>query len=523
MKKCTGILTIVLFLSMILSVGRMEVRAEDNKSYEMMKEYYNVANTIVNGDDKGSKGIGIYTSGENNSKNASGLAYANLIDFDGNGNKELFCLYLSNGSYVYEVWGFDGKAYKIQSAKDTTLYPLRENKIVSLSTVDNKTYLHMYEKSWGRGSSIDQITTRDEFYTVKNKQWVEIESLNSKPKLSEGKDSTQLNGKDGSIIYTVEKDNETKEMTKSEYENDLNKYSGGTKIDLISLALGGAGTVDIGVDVSQGNKQLGDFLSNLNGMAMESLGLKDIYSAKTDEDKDTLKEFMNNFVPSYGWHVNSFDTDNFTKGNIDDQIVFYLFRYGSMKKEITGVKTETNSDTGKGCWVIPLDKLNANSEKLFGAKIDVNNKNVHDGNYYLYIGNDDEGEESGKVDNQIANLYQIAENVYCLNLKIFYSYSHKQFYKSGYAIVKEVTVNGNKTFQLLKYSNDGDMLTPEQLQSYKKQYNSETKVTKSASSATNNNVGSKSSGRVAYLIIAGISILVVGYGIYYKTKGNKKK
>lgn len=528
MKKCTGILTIVLFLSMILSLGRMQVKAEDNKSYEMMKGYYNVVNTIVNGDEKGSKGIGVYTSDKSKSRNASGLVYANLIDFDGNGSKELFCFYLSNGSYIYDVWGFDGKAYKIQSVKDTISSLGRENKGVDLVSVDNKTYLHVYNKSWGRGLSLTQTITTDAFYIVENNKWVEAASLNSKPKLSDeelqsfvskGGEIPQLGTEGNPLIYTTTQDGTKKELDKSKYESTLKKYDEGTKTKLIES---GSVGVEFGIDLSNGNKQLGDFLSSLSKMVLESLGLKDIYNAKTDEYKNTLGEFMNNFVPGYGWHVNSFDVDNFTKGNLDDQIVFYLFRYGSVKKDITGVKTETNSDTGKGCWVIPLDKLNANSEKLFGAKIDVNNKNVHDGNYYLYIGNDDEGEESGKVDNQIANLYQIADNVYCLNLKTLYSYSYGQFYKSGYAIVKEVTYDGKKAFQLLKYSNNGDVLTSDQLKAYKKQYNTETKATNSASSSANSNVSSRSSGIFAYWVIAGVAILVIGVGIYYKTQRSKK-
>lgn len=184
MRKGVSILTIVLLLLMIFSAGTIQVKAED-KSYEMIKEYYNVVNTIVNGDKKGGKGIGVYTSDKSKSRNASGLVYANLIDFDGNGNKELFCFYLSNGSYIYEVWGFDGKAYKIQSVKDTISFLGRENKGINLVTVDNKTYLHVYNKSWGRGLSLSQTITTDAFYIVENNRWVEVANLNSKPKVSD--------------------------------------------------------------------------------------------------------------------------------------------------------------------------------------------------------------------------------------------------------------------------------------------------------------------------------------------------
>lgn len=311
-----------------------------------------------------------------------------------------------------------------------------------------------------------------------------------------------------------------KELHKSEYESTLKKYDEGTKIRLIES---GSIGVEFGINLSNGNKQLGDFLSSLSKMVLEYLGLKDIYNIKTDEYKNTLKEFINNFSPDYGWHVDSFDANNFTKGEIDDKIVFYLFRYGSIKKEITGVKMERNNDTGKGCWVIPLDKLNADCEKLFGVKINTNNKNVREGSYYLYVGNDDEGEESGKVDNQIVNLYQIADDVYCVNLKIFNSYSYGNFYKTGYAIVKEVEIDGRKTFQLLKYNNNGDMLTADQIQSYEKQYNPETKVINSTSTVVNNNVRSNATSIAVYCVISGVSSLVIGCGIYYKNKRKKNK
>lgn len=523
MRKAISILTIMLFLSIIFSAGTTKVKAED-KSYEMMKAYYDVVNTIVNGDKKDNKGIGVYTSGENNPRNASGLVYANLIDFDGNGNKELFCFYLDNGSYVYEICGFDGKAYKIQSIKDTTFYPLRATKVVSLATVDNKTYIHDNNYSYGLAGI--QSTSTDVFNTVINNKLIEVEKLNAKSKLSvqdiqsfesKGLEPPEEGTEGNPIVYTDTKDGENQEISKSEYESALQKYAGGTKTNLISLALGGAGTVDIGVDASQGNKQLGDFLSNLSKMVMESSGLKDVYNTKTNEYRNTLGEFMNIFVPDKRWHVNSFDASNFTKGTFDDQIIFFLYRYG----RIAAIKTEKNNDTGKDCWVIPLDKLDEYCGKFFGTKIDANNKNVHNGNYYLDIGNDDEGEETGKTDNQIVSVYQIADNIYCLNLNISTSYSYRQLYKTGYAIVKEVTIDGKKTFQLLKYSNDGDMLTPDQLQAYKKQYNPE-KVTNSASSVVNNNVGSSSANIAVYCVIAVLAIAGVGCGIYYKARKNKK-
>lgn len=533
MRKNISILTLLLFLSIIFSIGTTQVKADD-KSYEMMKSYYEVINTIVNGDKKDNKGIGIYIPDKKNPREASGLVYTNLIDFDGDGNKELFCFYLLRGNYVYEVWGFNGKAYKINSAKKSTFCPLRENEVLNLLTVDNKTYVHLSDKSWGRGASIGQIITGDVFYTVKNNKWVEAESLNSKPKLTDeyinsfeakGIEPPQLGTEGNPIIYTVTKDSTNKELTKSEYEKVLQKYAGGTKTDLISLGLGGAGTVEIGVDLSKGDKEPVDFCSSLSGKVMESLGLKDVYNTKTGEYKMTLTEFMNNFIPGKGWHVDSFDEKNFNKGTFDDQIIFYLYRYGSIEKDITGVKTETNSDTGKECWVLPLDKLNGYCEKLFGMKIDANNKNIRNGNYYLYKGNDDEGEETGRVANKIVSLYQIEDNIYCLNLKTFCSYSYGKFYKTGYAIVKEVEVDGKKTFQLLKYNSNGDMLTKEQIQSYKKQVKPESKVANNNASVdtmANKNISNNSTSVVIYCGIAVVSIVGICWVIYYKSKRNKK-
>ncbi|ARC86230.1 hypothetical protein U732_3613 [Clostridium argentinense CDC 2741] len=56
--------------------------------------------------------------------NASGVAYATLLDFDGNGIEELFICYNSTeskmGKYIeanspcmYEIWGYNGSSYLI--------------------------------------------------------------------------------------------------------------------------------------------------------------------------------------------------------------------------------------------------------------------------------------------------------------------------------------------------------------------------------------------------------------------------
>lgn len=426
---------------------------EEAESGKVAKAYYDVIYNIVNGDKRENNGIGIYALTGYEDANGAGLTYADLIDFDGDGNKELFNFYLLDGNYVYEIWGFDGKLHKIQTVKNRTGYLLRENKVISLVTVENKTYIKEKISSYGLAGFTSANTNI--FYTVKNNELAEEEILTARSTLSDEdirkyeeqgltppEEGTELNP----IIYTITKDGIKKDISEVEYKNILKKYNGGKKIELTSFGDGGAGSADFNIDLSDNNKQLIDFIGDLKAASLKSSDIEDIYSTKTDEEKKALIEFMNIFIPNDGWFFDKFDINNF---NIDD-IKYFLKIYGNINGDFQNVNIELNEESGLQYWLLPVDKLNTYCQKLFGTKINLNNKNIRNGYYYLPLG---EGGAMGDYNYQIVNMHSIAGDTYYVGFNRF-CWGEEYNYEEGHAVIKEVVIDGEKTYQLLKYNLD---------------------------------------------------------------------
>ena len=100
-----------------------------------------------------------------------------LVDFDGDGNEELFLCYRNNDGYTNVEWSIEVySGYKVIAQETYTSYFFYDYNLVTNSENSNKTYLVRSCLSGGAIVELDETIT----YTVEDGKWKQIDKFNYK-------------------------------------------------------------------------------------------------------------------------------------------------------------------------------------------------------------------------------------------------------------------------------------------------------------------------------------------------------
>lgn len=447
----------------------------------LAKGYYNVLTEVI-------KTHGIYKDlGE---VRGNGLVYANLQDFEGDGIPELYMIRSQNdensiGGYVESIWGYkSGKAYPI-SSEYNNIGKRRDSRNIYLTNVGNKTYL-VHEEGFSHGMGampycnvdINNVTV----YTIKNGKLTKIEEIkglweSTDEPIKERKSFTQIQG------------GKTKTINESTYNNLVKKYTVGTPI-----CYGGAGAPSFEIDTSNGNEQFMKFYKELDNKANKAnASIKDVYSTKSKEEKEQIGRFLSNFPYALtDFNIAKYNDHELIKvGQINQWHGFVDLTNG---EKVTSTIIKERYYDG-----FPVSTVDKYVYSLFGVKPDINRTTAKDVCHYYkakdkyYFPSLEYGAGMLKYGTNIKNMYQLNSTTYCITFDLYEvdltrleSWEHdwtkpysnwtskqKQYEElegTGYAVVKQVSQNGNLGWNLLEYHKDDGILSNKQLEELQKKY-----------------------------------------------------
>lgn len=227
---------------------------------------------------------------------SSGLAYAELLDFDADGINELYMLYLNNenengqNSFVQEIWKLkDGIPTKIFS-KDFYNYGLVFDLSVSIVKDDSKCYI-MHSSSYSSGGGNEPYTNiaamSNTYFTLENDDFVEVANV------SEIYESTPDGTKERTRYTSGDSTNEI-EISKEEYEDINSKFK---SKEVKQIILGNSGCPSFAIDVSKNIEVFNNFLLNLDE---DSNSYKNnSYAQITEDITQNIEHIFNNIQGNY--------------------------------------------------------------------------------------------------------------------------------------------------------------------------------------------------------------------------------
>lgn len=314
----------------------------------MAKAYYDILNNIA----YGSQQLNFYSQDKEDLK---GLVYANQIDFDNNGSKELFITYLTNVEYVYEIWGYNGSAYKIHSDSQSISSLLRGYKGINLVTVDNVTYLNKYNNSYGL-AGFDESTT-DDFYTIQNNKWVLVDTLIKHTKLTskeiegykaEGKLPPEAGSEGNPFIYTIKNYGVEKEIDELEYINILKKYNYDSRLKIVFVGSGSVSSIETNLNISEGDNQCLNFMNSLKDNAAQSKNTEPIKKIITPQEAEKFAEAAYNAYLK----ANGMESTPGSRYECDGKLYSVPYIDGNNGDEFYVVNLTFDSSPGQGCFYV---------------------------------------------------------------------------------------------------------------------------------------------------------------------------
>lgn len=457
MKK--RLLTIVILLVYtIISIS--PVYAQDNTSPKAYKEYYNLLNSLVNGNPEVEEdtGIGIYNGDffelENADYNITGLISAELVDFDSNGTNELFYVYLSDSSTcVYKVYGYDNtnnELLELLSGSIQLSSHWSENFSISLVYCDNRPYVKICDGfyhggRWAGKEKSDFITFDD------NKIISETILFNYEPTQDEIEYMIEYGIEESEMYEYTYIHNGTEESINIDKAQEItNKFSENEKV---YLAFSHGYMSDIDLYYCEKAK----FISDLRDKSFET-SFKSAKKSLNGEEFENLNHFKDLFV-----EFNKYDKLDYDKSMLLD-FVFKLYlsdRYqeypDSTLNYISGSKNVT---TDISC-SLPINTVKSVVYDLFGLKIDFaeNEKLIYkdsdndivftiEGDNIIRTGFYFIGDYS--YERELIDVYNITDNYYLLDITEKSSIYDGVEYIKHSAIVEKLE---NGKFNLLKTEN----------------------------------------------------------------------
>lgn len=439
MKK---IISLVITVSVILSSFIVPTKAVALGKREpipqaMAYEYLEVINSII---DK----YGVIREDYEYLSSTNGLFYADLLDFDGDNIKELFCICICDGGYKYEIWKFENDKVENICSKYDQSGVLREMKSVSLITIDGKS--HVLEKNDSFGyAGIDGAV----LYTisgVKNDNWVEKERLEYSYLHLEGEDNPyrqEFAGQETGDFYYLAKNGERSSITEEEYIRRVKEYESNLK-SLLSTGYDGADTFEIQVDISENNKNLDLFMESLSSNLLRRY-------VNNNADYNNVKHEIIN-----GWtyyEVKEEDMLNITRKLFGIELLPKIEEYGFIKLNGKWYAGDTASGEFNYESAQPVKMYELGNGMYY---VQINYCAIYDEYKDVYFDKD---------------LLNIPMEKWDLDPGLKVNVEHK-----GYAIIKETMVGGKKGYNLLKLDSH-HLLTEQQIQKYIKRINPEPNIT----------------------------------------------
>lgn len=440
--------------------------------------YYQIVNNII-------KMYGINTQGDFSESN--GLTFADVIDFDRDGIPELYVVYFKGGEsddYTQEIWSYkNNKAIKVfsdQYGESGRVY----DRGVTIFNAANKSYVgYTSHFSTGTGTPpFDNISYDTySFLTLVNNKFMEVASA------EHVWEQNPINGQT-SESYFIKENNKKRKVSKDAYIQSLGKYGHKNSRKIITSDVGAMG---FGFDISKNQKTLLGFIQNLRS-AIRPTSLKNVYGQLNVNQKSQLTAFLFPFT----------DMGKFDGGKYSDlQIMQFLksgIHHGKFKGEKLSkdpVKKPIEKD-GFDYYPYSATQVNQLTKKLFGITIASKNYVDSDGfeiarykDGFFYILSPNTGSSPAVSSPQVDKLYSLGNGLYYAE---FVSYTTTGFepdfrnylksietwsntersmsfeYRTGYALLKEVAVNGQKSWRLVRYSEDGTLLSNTEIAGYQK-------------------------------------------------------
>jgi hypothetical protein len=299
-------------------------------------------------------------------QDSSGVAYADLIDFDNDGISELYLVHGEHDKFVETVWGYkDGRAVQIANNvfkkgnrfDSDSRYLVSTDTFTYLVSSGRLTHGGQGDVRYRRNLSISsQTDCTDTVYKLENGKFIKVSDLIMHEIYYEDDELK-------TYYYRMDNNNEIT-ISKEEYEKNLALYSGSNSKQIVKDDVG---TKVLGDDVEvKPNKvlqlwrKLNVDLPTLSNSANGELPL-------SKSDKLKLNSFMNNFAD-----LGEYDRESYT----DEELIFYLFyaiHNGTLSDDLLQINRNDNEALilQDNWYYYPynVQKIHSLTKKLFGVKL----------------------------------------------------------------------------------------------------------------------------------------------------------
>lgn len=421
----------------------------------------------------------------------SGLAYAELIDFDGNGVPELYIIYATHvtetyGGFIQEIWTYrNGNVHKVYEDEDGEL-GLIGDRAVALSSAQGKSYL-VYSSSYSSGLGDYPYTNNsfssDKFLTLVDNQMVEAAS--ALYVWEEHEETGEVRR-----TYTITENGKERQASREEYRNLLQKYGGDARKEIVASS---AGDKSFAFDMTNNEGKIRAFLESLAG----NMRSKDLTANQWPQwslnEKNELTSFLFNFAG-----LGNIDLRHYT----DAEVIRYIKNgafHGTLDQALASklqpignpVEREVKNREGSYMWF--FDRYSAAAyreaaQALFGVSLE---KKSNDFAYYepdyFYLPEYAFGGNPETVFPRVQGVYALGDGLYYAEFDLYGAFSgdvdHKVYrnayetlperaqeaaYRtgSGYALLHK-TAESPYGWQLIAFDNSGVLPGDQMLNAFK--------------------------------------------------------
>lgn len=421
---------------------------------------------------------------------ARGVVYADLVDFNKDGVSELFLFYLENEQHVEEVWSFsNNKVQKIHSFSLSASGGRVDDMSVSIATTKNKAYI-VHQSGYSATGFNDDFEYMNSnvrtFHTMVGGKFAEVDWLEIRyEELASGKTRT---------VYNQKLNGKEKKITAAAFNQGMAKHNFEKR--KVILGSDGTGYKWIEADTSNNGKKLLDLALKLK-TGMRSTALKNTYGQLKAAEKNELTAFLKFFSP-----VSSMTTN---KSYSNAQIANYLvdgIHNGAFAGEKNFVKAPSVEPIVKDqtfyYYPYAKSKVDQLTKKLFGRTLPAKDyESVKYKNGHFYILSPEFGSDPSVYSPQVNSFYSLGSGLYYVEFVDFafdWEYSDSfinsdklsksmdtwtaaekaKAYESlqygihtGYAVLKQVTTGGKKSWNLVQYSSENKVLTEKEIAAFK--------------------------------------------------------
>ena len=246
------------FITAHLTAAQVSASSSRPSKSSVFGSYYKIVKTIVD-----TKGI----TDEDFVYGKAGLAYAELIDFDGNGRSEMVLLTSDGaGEYMLEVWGyFNGRAQLLWNDTDRESGRIADRSLKVLKTkhASYLSYGSTYSTGLGKPPYSNEDSEHEVVFGLQNNKWSELSHFGR----------TYLSNPDSTVadrtVYSTNVGGKVQSLTKKQYDDKRMKYQVSNAKILVQSE---AGAKSYAFDVTDSEMAIKQFVNVLKkGIAPQTL------------------------------------------------------------------------------------------------------------------------------------------------------------------------------------------------------------------------------------------------------------